>query len=175
MKSRFRFILLFIFLTSSIAAQTIQEPLLDLIDKIVAVNIEARLVGKEGEETIWKADNSKLTIFGRGAIIEFHVTDYQLNATITPFLNEDGSIILIAQGDLFDKKDHGNPRLLASSIKLLYPVKVGQEIIFIPGVDITVDSIPGSGWAVDSENNTYMVELEIKLEKYKVSYEKKDD
>ena len=150
MKRLFSGISLFLFLSTSIYAQT-DFNFEYLKDKKLSVNLNTRILGSENE-TIWHMESSKLTISGEAVRVKMTGENLVLIADITPYLNTDNSIFLVAKGEIFlsDSDDSEDVKYYTTLQSL--PVDVGEKVVFFP-----------LGMAYDSKSNFYTMEMEIQI------------
>ena len=109
---------------------------------------------KEDRISIWNMDSSKLTISGMAVNLKLYGNDMMILADITPYLNDDNTILLVAQGEVWISSDESDGLTYYTTMKSL-PVESGEKIIFFP-----------LGLAVDSNSNVYTMELEIQVIPY---------
>ncbi len=125
-----------------------------LEDKTFTVNISIRLISEE-QVNIWNTESSKITISGRAVNVKLYGEDILINADITPYLKEDNTILLVAQGEFWISSREEEGVNYYTTMQSL-PVESGEKIIFFP-----------LGLALDSESNIYTIELEIQVMPYR--------
>ncbi len=108
-----------------------QETLKALMDEALRVNIVARIIPSD-ERLNFNVEKSRLTIPGRPVVVQFIGNNISINAILTPYLKEDGRIILVAQGQVWSSEPQAEkPVRYLSSLKSL-PISLGEKIIFFP-------------------------------------------
>ncbi len=119
--------------------------------KQISVNITTRILGEEND-TIWHMDSSKVTVSGETIKLKLSGDNLVVIADITPYLNQDNTIFLVAKGEIFlsDNTDSEDVKYY-TTLKSL-PVDVGEKVIFFP-----------LGMAYDSNSNFYSMEMEIQV------------
>ncbi len=108
-----------------------QETLKALMDEALRVNIVARIIPFD-ERFNFNVEKSQLTIPGRPVVVQFIGNNISINAILTPYLKEDGRIILVAQGQVWSSEPQAEKSVrYLSSLKSL-PISLGEKIIFFP-------------------------------------------
>jgi len=82
------------------STEELQEALRYLQDKALEVQIHARLIGKD-RENIWNTKSRKITVSGKSVSITLEGENLTVSAHLIPFLNEGGSIFLVAKGEVW--------------------------------------------------------------------------
>ncbi|MCF7948258.1 MAG: hypothetical protein K9M94_06705 [Spirochaetia bacterium] len=138
--------------TSGTSSKELEEALRYLQDKALEVQIHARLIGKD-RENVWNTESRKLTVSGKSISITLQGEDLTVSAHILPFLNEGGSIFLVAKGEVWVQQGPDEEKKYYSTVKSL-PIKPGESVIFFP-----------TGVLMDTEDNdVHTIELEIQVE-----------
>jgi len=102
-----------------------------LMDEALRVNIVARILPSD-ERSNFNVEKSRLTIPGRPVVVQFTGNNISIDAILTPYLKEDGRIILVAQGQVWSMDPQAEkPVRYLSSLKSL-PISLGEKIIFFP-------------------------------------------
>jgi hypothetical protein len=134
------------------SSDELQEALRYLQDKALEIEIHARLIGKD-RESIWNTKSRKVTVSGKSVSITLEGENLTVSAHLIPFLNEGGSIFLVAKGEVWVQQSPNEEKKYYSTVKSL-PIKPGESVIFFP-----------TGVLMDTEeNNVYTIELEIQVE-----------
>ena len=120
-----------------------------LAQRDLVVSLSTRIMQTQ-EKTIWKMDNTKVTPSGQAVSVKMTGENVVIFAQITPYLQNDNSILLIAQGEVFISSEEEGTKYY-STLKSL-PIVAGEKVLFFP-----------LGMAVDSEKNLYYIELEIQV------------
>lgn len=136
---------------NSLSAQTGDLNYNYIEGKELSINITTRILGEENE-TIWHMDSSKVTISGEALKVKLSGENLVVVANITPYVNEDNTIFLVAKGEIFlSDTDDSEEVKYYTTLKSL-PVDVGEKVIFFP-----------LGMAYDSNSNFYSMEMEIQV------------
>lgn len=119
--------------------------------KKLSVNMNTRILGTENE-TVWHMESSNITISGEAVKVKLKGENLVLIANITPYLNPDNTIFLVAKGEIFlsDSADSEEVKYYTTLQSL--PVENGEKVIFFP-----------LGMAYDSNSNFYSMEMEIQV------------
>lgn len=111
---------------------SLQDTLKDLFDHALRINIVARVV-PEGAEPILNVERSQLTLPGHSVSVRFDGSNIRVRANLTPYLQEDGKLMLVAQGEVWVAEPTSAAKAVRylSSIKSL-PVSLGEKVFFYP-------------------------------------------
>ena len=151
MKQFLSAISLLFLVSSGLFAQSDGFDLKYIEDKQFSINLTTRILG-EKNETIWHMESSKVTISGEAVKIKLSGDNLVIIANITPYLNPDKTIFLVAKGEIFlsDSTDSEDVKYY-TTLKSL-PVEYGEKVVFFP-----------LGMAYDSNSNFYSIEMEIQV------------
>ena len=109
----------------------VEDLLQALEDAALKINIVA-FVLPPLEEPVFSSESSKMTLPGRPVVIQIKGENILINATLTPYLHEDGKIILVAQGQVwFTEASEEQPVTFLSSLKSI-PTSFGEKVFFFP-------------------------------------------
>ena len=113
--------------------------------------MNTRILGTENE-TVWHMESSKVTISGEAVSVKLKGENIVVIANITPYLNVDNTIFLVAKGEIFlsEKADSEEVKYYTTLQSL--PVENGEKVMFFP-----------LGMAYDSNSNFYSMEMEIQV------------
>ena len=141
-----------------------KEALQELLSKALTVTVSARIlppdVSDTQEETpVWNAESTKLTIPGRSIKVRLDGDNVRIYLTCTPYLQDDGEVLLLAQGQVWFTEPQDNENRYVSTFYSI-PVSYGEKVLFFP---------LGVSSADEQEKKHLNIELEIKI----VPYEKK--
>lgn len=118
-------------------------------DTSLEVKITTRVLEEE-TEVVWNMESSEVTVSGETVTVKLNGDKVRVLAEITPYLLEDGSILLVARGDvLLSSEEEGMQ--YKTTMKSL-PVDFGEKAFFFP-----------LGVAFDSKENIYTIQLEIQV------------
>jgi hypothetical protein len=151
---------LFLAANTAVTAQDIEDPLEKMIpglrDQAVVLNIIARIV-ETNEGEIWNSANSKVTIPGRPVSIRIIGENIVISAQFTPYMQESGKSILVAQGQIWiNDPDKG---IRYQSTMQTIPLEYGEQLYFFPL------------GKVESGNDT-RIEIQLELNPYVAVTEK---
>ncbi len=118
----------------------------ELKSKAVVLKVEAEM--NIPEQGLWSGEISKITLPGRAVLFTLEGKTLKLKTSLTPYLQEDGSYLLIAQGQMWYKEDNtAQYKTVFKSLKI-HP---NEALFYYPlGISATGD---------------YIIELEIILRK----------
>jgi hypothetical protein len=108
-----------------------QQAVAAIMDEALRINIVARIL-PSNERPDFNIEKTRLTIPGRPVVVQFVGSNISINAILTPYLKEDGKIILVAQGQVWSSEPQAEkPVRYLSSLKSL-PISLGEKILFFP-------------------------------------------
>lgn len=125
-----------------------------LMENGLAVHIFTRIT-PSASESEWTAESTKLTLSGRSVRVKLSGEDLLINANLTPYLNDDDTILLIAQGEVYQGGEDTEGVRYSSTFRSL-PVAPGEKVVFFP-----------LGLALDENNQFYNIEMEIEVVPYR--------
>jgi hypothetical protein len=131
----------------------VENPLEYIRDKAVAVSIVTRVVGND-RVNIWKTRSERITVSGKSVNVILEGDELKVQAHIIPFVHEDGTILLIAKGEVWSGSGDAEDIEYYTTVRSL-PIEPGESVIFFP-----------VGLAVDSAEQVYTIELEIQVQPY---------
>jgi len=144
-----------------------KDALQELLSKALTVTVSARILPPDAapdadaqeEKPVWNAESTKLTIPGRSIRVRLDGDNVRINLICTPYLQDDGEVLLLAQGQVWFTEPQDNQNRYVSTFYSI-PVSYGEKVLFFPlGV-----SNPD-----ENQKEHFNIELEIKI----VPYEKK--
>jgi hypothetical protein len=100
-----------------------------LRDRAVVLNIVARIVEQDQEE-IWNSNSSKVTIMGRPVSLKLIGENVVVNVQFTPYQQENGRSLLVAQGQIWINVPNEGVRYQTSLQSI--PLEFGEQIYFFP-------------------------------------------
>lgn len=150
---------LLVFFVFGVSAEESSSPLKYIEGKKLSVNLNTRILGTENE-TVWHMESSRVTISGEAVSVKLKGENLVLIANITPYLNPDNTIFLVAKGEIFLSGDDDSEEVKYYTTLKSLPVKNGERVVFFP-----------LGMAYDSNSNFYSMEMEIQV----LSVEQEDE
>ncbi len=142
-----------LFPQSSIVTENELEETLEYLESTpLEIEIHARITG-EDRMNVWNTRTSEITTSGKSVSITLEGENLKVIAYLIPFINEDGSMFLVARGEVWLGNAPGAEKKYYSTVKSL-PIKAGESVIFFP-----------TGMLLDTEDRSvYTIELEIQVE-----------
>lgn len=128
------------------------ETFFSILQQVLDVNIAAR-VSEAGEKAIWTVESSELTIPGRSVNVKLVGKNILVVASFTPYLKENGEIILVAQGQVWISSPVADEIKYLTTLKNI-PITLGEKVLFFP---LGVRNLEQEG------KNLYNIELEIRV------------
>ncbi len=134
----------------------------ELLSKALSVTISARVLPPDAEEEapIWNAESTKLTLPGRSIKVRLDGDNVHIYLICTPYLQDNGEVLLLAQGQVWLKEASDNENKYFSTFYSI-PVSYGEKVLFFPLGLASGSDAPQKGY--------FNIELEIKI----VPYEQK--
>lgn len=138
-----------------------KEALQQLLSKALSVTISARVLptDAQADAPIWNAASTKLTIPGRSIKVRLDGDNVRIYLICTPYLQEDGEVLLVAQGQVWLTQPT-DKEVKYSSTFYSIPLSFGEKVLFFP---------LGLSNTEEQSKDFYNIELEIKI----VPYEEK--
>ena len=144
------FVILFTLLFSFPAFS--ESPLDAIKDRSLELSITTKVL--EDESTvIWNVESSEVTVSGEEVTVKLNGDNIIILAEITPYLLDDGSVLLVAKGDVILSSEEDGLQY-KTTLKSL-PVTMGEKAYFFP-----------LGLAFDSRENIYTIQLEIQVNEF---------
>ena len=155
-KRKFVFILLALLITSAEAQNNgLEQALQALLDKAIQLNIVARVLPPD-EQPVWNMKSSKVTLPGRSVAVKLIGRNLRIDVVFTPYQNENGGLLLVAQGQVWLSESPEKVMRYVSTLKSI-PISLGEKILFFP--------LGFSGEISNGES--FIIELEIEVIPYK--------
>lgn len=136
----------------------LEEELEYLFDKALRLDISARITTLDGEEVVWNMDLTRVTLAGRAVQVRLDGSNVTVVAEFTPYVQEDGSLILVAEGRTWLSGEDDEAVRYRTSFKSL-PIRLGEPVLFFPLGNRPVTVRRG-------EAEQFNIELEINVESY---------
>ncbi|MFP4425211.1 MAG: hypothetical protein ACLFPP_02045 [Spirochaetaceae bacterium] len=141
-----------------IAPEELEEELEHLFDKALRLDISARITSLHGEEVVWNMDLTRVTLAGRAVQVRLDGSNVTVVAEFTPYVQDDGSLILVAEGRTWLSGEDDEAVRYRTSFKSL-PIRLGEPVLFFPLGNRPV-TVRGD------EPEQFNIELEINVESY---------
>ncbi|MCK4542608.1 MAG: hypothetical protein KAU17_10285 [Spirochaetales bacterium] len=140
-----------------------------LEEKAIVFNILTEVRDAEGTP-LWNVESQTYTISGRPVNLSLNGDTLKVIVHLTPYIKEDGTFLLLAQGEVWVTHQDGKMDFHTTMESL--PVKHGESVFFFPlGIQEKNDSADESSTDEDdtpSEKVTlYTIEIEIQVFRYK--------
>ncbi len=136
----------------------IDESLALLLEGAFTVNIAARIVDQDHNETVWNMELTRITVAGKAVEIRMEGRNIIVEAEFTPYRQTDDSLILIAEGRTWITGTEPSDVQYRTSFTTL-PIRLGEPVLFLP---LGVNRVP-----VDTERfGRLNIELEVNVEPY---------
>lgn len=155
---KFGFVLLLLALTvSGLEARdnSLEDAFQALLDKALQLNIVARIL-PPGTQPVWNMKSSKVTIPGKSVAVRLVGKDLRIDVVFTPYQEEDGKLLLVAQGQVWLMEAPERETRYISSFKSI-PISLGEKVLFFP--------LGFSGELTRKES--FIIQLEIEVLAYK--------
>ena len=157
-RARPLFGLLLLFVSLSASAVELDDILQALLDQALTVRIIAR-VTQNGHETVQSYELTQVTVSGRGVRLRLEGGNLTIVAEFTPYEDEDDSILLVAEGQIWltGPEEEVQYRTSLRSV----PLALGERVVFYPLGRSTIDM------DLESESDDSLnIELEVEVASY---------
>jgi hypothetical protein len=145
--------ILFSLILSPASSEDIEDLLRLVQENAFKININARVI-ENNSVSVWNMEVSRLTISGKTVNVKLTDDDIIVIAHITPYVENDETITLVAQGQVYLANPDSKNVQYMSTVKSL-PVSLGERVMFYP-----------LGYSVDEPVNKFIIELEIQVLPY---------
>jgi hypothetical protein len=156
-------LVLFVASLAEVAAEDIdlQAGIELLRNSTMKVNMSARVLPYNGKP-IW--NSTKLTIPGRSLKFRLDGDNIHVYLICTPYIQEDGKILLLAQGQVW-LSETPETEVMYSSAFYSVPLAWGEKVLFFP-LGISQEDIAKKVTKEDLEKKVFNLELEIQIVPY---------
>ncbi len=119
--------------------------------KKLEINLVTRGLGTDNE-TLWHMESNRVAVSGEAVKVKLSGDNLVVIANITPYLNEDNTVFLVAKGEIFLSNNTDSKEVKYYTTLKSLPVKFGETAVFFP-----------LGMAYDSDSNVYSIEMDIQV------------
>ncbi|MBN1834339.1 MAG: hypothetical protein JW820_00745 [Spirochaetales bacterium] len=127
-----------------------------LIDQALQMNITAKVL-PPGEAAVWNSESRKITLPGRSVAVRLVGQNIRIDVVFTPYQKEDGSLLLVAQGQVWLSEALDQKTRYLTTIQSI-PVSWGEKVLFFP---------LGLSPQLPTEQETFAIQLEVEVQPYK--------
>lgn len=138
--------------------EELEEELEHLFQDALQLEISARITTLDGEEVVWNMDLTRVTLAGRAVQVRLDGSNVTVMAEFTPYVQDDGSLVLVAEGRTWLSGDDEDAVRYRTSFKSL-PIRLGEPVLFFPLGNRPVTVQRG-------ETEQFNIELEINVVSY---------
>lgn len=128
-----------------------------LLDEALSINIIVR-VTENGREAVLSYELTRVTISGRAVRVRLEGGNVTIVVEFTPYEEDDGSILLVAEGQLWLETGIAQEVKYRTTLRSL-PVEAGESVLFYP---LGVASLDDRNHEIDQFN----IELEVRIQPY---------
>jgi hypothetical protein len=126
----------------------------ELQSSTLQISFSVRILGPD-ETAVWNVESTRLTIPGRSVRVRLDGDNVVIYLICTPYVQQDGSILLVAQGQIW-LSEPPEEKVKYYSPFYNIPVSLGEKILFFP-----------LGFPDDAgEKGFYNIEMQIKIDPY---------
>ncbi|MDR2193920.1 MAG: hypothetical protein LBP19_05560 [Treponema sp.] len=111
-------------------AQSFEDVLPSFQDKVLVLDITARVVEKEESQEVWHVSSSKITIPGRAVGVKLLGANVVIAVQFTPYMTREGAAILVAQGQIWVTIPEQGVQYQTTLQTI--PVNFGEPVRFLP-------------------------------------------
>tara|TARA_B100001121_G_C18388173_1_gene479491 strand:+ start:79 stop:594 length:516 start_codon:yes stop_codon:yes gene_type:complete len=141
------------------AESQLDESLEDILSGALTVHINARIIDRNDNETVWTMDLTRVTISGRSVSVRLDGSNIAVVAEFTPYWEDDGQLMLVAQGSTWVTNGENGPHHDYRTSFSTLPIQLGEPIVFLP---LGNEQVPVDTGRFGRLN----IELEINVERY---------
>jgi hypothetical protein len=124
-----------------------------LIDRALQLNITAKVLPPD-QSPAWNSVSQKVTLPGRSVAVRVVGENLRIDAVFTPYEEEDGTLVLVAQGQVW-YSEAKETRYLTTFQSV--PVGLGEKVLFFPlGLSEPL-----------SQKTTFTMQIEVEIFPYK--------
>jgi hypothetical protein len=134
----------------------LEGALQELLSNALQVNLSFRVLPSD-EKPVWSVESSRLTIPGRSVKVRLDGENVRIYLICTPYVQENGDILLVAQGQVWFTEPPENEVKYFSTFSSI-PVTFGEKVLFFP-LGVSSDQ--------SAENDFFNVEIEMQIVPYK--------
>lgn len=139
-------------------AQELDDSVELLLEGAFTVNITARIVDQDLNETVWNMDLTRITVAGKAVEVRLEGSNIVVEAEFTPYQNAEEELILIAEGRTWVSAATGDDVQYRTSFTSL-PIRLGEPVLFLP---LGESHVP-----VDTDRfGRLNIELEVNVDSY---------
>ncbi len=109
---------------------SLDAELQQLLDKAMQLNITARVLPSD-RAPFWDVRDTKLTLPGRSVAVKMTGTNVRIDVILTPYLEADGRLLLLAQGQVWLSDVPDKQVKYLSTLKSI-PLSWGEKVLFYP-------------------------------------------
>lgn len=138
--------------------EELEEELETLFQDALQLEISARIITLDGEDVVWNMDLTRVTLAGRAVQVRLDGSNVTVVAEFTPYVQDDGSLILVAEGRTWLSGEDEDAVRYRTSFKSL-PIRLGEPVLFFPlgNRPVTVER---------ASSEQFNIELEINVVSY---------
>lgn len=163
MRQLIAIVFLLLFILPVFTDDTAEDNLLNDIEDVLKINISTKLVGLK--DIRWQVNKSKITIPGKAVTVKLVSKELVVLARLTPFKKDDGSFIVLAEGQVWCSQAGEDALKYLATVKQI-PLKLNEKIIFFP---------LGKFDLMAEDDSTYRLEIEIWIDDDNVSTSQDSD
>lgn len=131
-----------------------EKALTALLENALEIKIAARIL-PHNERPFWDMDISELTIPGRSVVVQLIGNNIRIFAIFTPYRQENDTILLVAQGQIWLTEPPENKVKFLSAYRSI-PISLGEKILFFP-LGLTSEIV---------KKDFFNIELEVQIVPY---------
>lgn len=129
------------------------QNLQSLIDSALQLNITARVLPSD-EQPVWNSASREITFPGRSVAVRLLGENIRIDAVFTPYQQEDGELLLVAQGQIWFS-EAAETKYLTTFQSI--PVSLGEKVLFFP-----------LGFSEQfAEKSTFTLQIEVEIYPYR--------
>jgi hypothetical protein len=134
------------------------DALRQLLASALSIHVTATILppGALEDTPVWNAESTNLTLPGRSIKIRLDGDNVRIYLVCTPYMQEDGEVLLLAQGQVWFMEPTDKDNRYFSTFYSI-PVSFGEPILFFP---------LGFSDAAEGQKDYFNIKLEIRISPY---------
>lgn len=138
----------------------LQKGLEVISSSTMKVNFTARVL-PYNQKPIWNVEGSRITLPGRSIRIRLDGDNLRVYLICTPYIQADGNILLLAQGQVWLAEEPDSEVKYSSTFTSM-PLSWGEKVLFFP-LGVSQDDIARKVTKEDLEKKVFNLEMEIQI------------
>lgn len=142
----------------------VDDALQMLLDGAFQLHINARIVDRQDNVTVWNMELTRITVSGHAVTVRLEGSNITVVAEFTPYRETTERMVLIAQGQTWIRTGNGPNDVQYRTTFTTLPITLGQPIVFLPLGTSSASSVSQGDIPVDTDRYGRLnIELEVNV------------